>query len=762
MKDGHVKNLIKRSMLFAVATLTLTMSGGGGIAEAVSDSARTKVNFDVDPVISITAPESGNLEDPNNPGQPISPTQDGTIATFSEAVTVSTNNLTGYKLLMSMGTGSSNNALVSTTTPSNTIPSIAIDTTTTLANLPPNTWAYTLESGASATYRSLPDPLATQQDQKQHTIKADGQMGTETTNVSFATKVDMRKSAGVYQNSILYTATANDPPVLAPHALLCSNGNLEFVYDINHYNVGDPCISNDTPVINNTDTITKVYDTEHNPSHPFPYNPQSSSDIPWHSNNAITSANFSPSFYNYQPISTAFWFSSDTYLSTITNAQNFNISQVTDMYYMFAHAGRDASSFSLDLSGWNTSNVIDMSEMFTYAGRDASSFSLDLSGWNTSNVTDMSNMFARAGSDASSFSLEGLSNWDTSNVTRMYSMFFVAGVRSSSSFSLDLSSWDTSNVTNMNSMFYQTGFYASSFSLDLSSWDTSNVTNMSYMFYQTANSSPSFSLDLSSWVLSQAADVNINMSYMFYSAGRDASSFSLDLSSWDTSNVTNMSHMFDSAGRDASSFSLEGLSSWNVSNVTNMSYMFSDAGNSDSFSSLDLSGWVLSQAADVNINMSYMFYSSGVSTIYVGDGWNTSRVTNGYYMFFNATKLVGGQGTTYSPYHTDAEYARIDNPAAGQPGYFTGPINPTPIGGNTIDNVHNTYNNTSGSSDDGTTGITTADGYVAPQGVVNASANSSPNWFLIICLVVLSLGLLALIIFLIWKLRKQKKTATSA
>lgn len=40
-------------------------------------------------------------------------------------------------------------------------------------------------------------------------------------------------------------------------------------------------------------------------------------------------------------------------------------------------------------------------------------------------------------------------------------------------------------------------------------------------------------------------------------------------------------------------------------------------------------------------------------------------------MFEGATSLVGGAGTAYDANHIDGEYARIDRPDIGQPGYFT-------------------------------------------------------------------------------------------
>ena len=64
-----------------------------------------------------------------------------------------------------------------------------------------------------------------------------------------------------------------------------------------------------------------------------------------------------------------------------------------------------------------------------------------------------------------------------------------------------------------------------------------------------------------------------------------------------------------------------------------------------------------------------------ITSIYVGDNWNTSNVTLSTSMFGYSRKLVGGSGTTYDVSHTDVEYARVDDPDNGKPGYFTLKIN---------------------------------------------------------------------------------------
>ncbi|MDA8895495.1 BspA family leucine-rich repeat surface protein [Flavobacteriales bacterium] len=167
---------------------------------------------------------------------------------------------------------------------------------------------------------------------------------------------------------------------------------------------------------------------------------------------------------------------------------NWNVSNVTDMSYMF----EGASLFNSDISSWDVSNVTDMKYMF----RGVTNFDGDISNWDVSSVTDMNYMFR----DATNFDGD-ISTWDVSSVTDMNHMFAVT-----SNFNSDLSNWDVSNVLNMHSMFGD----AYGFNQDLSSWDVSSVINMPHMF----NNATSFNQDLSNWDISSVTD----MTWMFINA----------------------------------------------------------------------------------------------------------------------------------------------------------------------------------------------------------------------------------------------------
>ena len=332
-------------------------------------------------------------------------------------------------------------------------------------------------------------------------------------------------------------------------------------------------------------------------------------------------------FYNFQSV-------------TSLDLSHFDTSKVTNMSFLF----REMKSItSLDMSHFDTSKVKNMSAMFY---KMVNVTNLDVSHFDTSNVTNMYGMFCNM---ANVTNLD-VSHFDTSNVTNMSSMF--DGM--SSITSLDVSHFNTTNVTNMSSMFREMSGLTS---LDVSHFSTSNVTDMKSMFNGMSNLT---NLDLSSFDTSNVT----NMESMFF---KMSSLTSLDVSNFDTSNVTNMYDMFSAGTGSASNCysslkSIDGLKSFNTSKVTNMSYMFMGA---CALTELDLSSFDTSNT----VNMKSMFdHALSVNKIYVGNNWSSTQSDT---MFANCYNIVGGSGTTYNSKHVGAEYARVDDPENGKPGYFT-------------------------------------------------------------------------------------------
>ena len=350
------------------------------------------------------------------------------------------------------------------------------------------------------------------------------------------------------------------------------------------------------------------------------------------------------------------WFDTDTIYIHATSKLLFN-EDASLSFYGFENIE------DIDLSLFDTSNVTNMGGMFF---RMSGLTNLDLSNFDTSNVTKMFGMFWGMNS---LINLD-LSNFDTSNVTNMYGMFS----EMSSLTNLDVSNFNTSNVTNMDAMFYGMSGLTN---LDLSNFNTSNVTNMHSMFNGMSGLTD---LDVSNFNTSNVTD----MGYMFYGM---SSLTNLDVSNFNTSNVTYMGYMF----YRMSSLSNLDVSSFNTSNVTNMNGMFSgmsgltnlDVGNFDTSNVTDMGEMFYGMSSLTNLdvgnfntsnvtNMDAMFYGmSGVSKIYVGNYWSVNNVSESINMFKYCSNLVGGSGTTYDSSHIGKEYARVDDPQNGKPGYFT-------------------------------------------------------------------------------------------
>ena len=200
-------------------------------------------------------------------------------------------------------------------------------------------------------------------------------------------------------------------------------------------------------------------------------------------------------------------------ITDIPNIGQWDVSQVTNMRYMFFFA-RYANP---EIGQWNVSNVEMMDCMFRYA----SAFNQDIGDWDVSGVTTMAGMFEYAG-----IFNQDIGDWDVSNVINMGSSKFgssyVAGgmFQNAVEFNQDISRWDVSRVENMAMMFRST----EAFDQDISDWDVSNVTDMTCMFYYAL----SFNQDISDWNISRVK----NMADFLYGVTMSTENYDAILTNW--------------------------------------------------------------------------------------------------------------------------------------------------------------------------------------------------------------------------------------
>ena len=236
-------------------------------------------------------------------------------------------------------------------------------------------------------------------------------------------------------------------------------------------------------------------------------------------NGTIVHIVFDKSFSTYTPTSLRSFFSSLTYLKTITGLEYLNTANVTDMSYMFLGCKKLTS---LDVTKFNTAKVTNMSNMFANCSKLTS---LDVTKFNTEKVTGMYYMFY----GCSKLTSLDVTHFNTANVTNMSNMFWGC----SSLTSLDVTHFNTAKVTNMRYMFYNC---SSLTSLDVTKFNTEKVTNMSNMFY---NCSKLTSLNVTKFNTEKVTD----MSFMFSGCSTLTTIYVNDKFVIDK--VTNGSSMFD-------------------------------------------------------------------------------------------------------------------------------------------------------------------------------------------------------------------------
>lgn len=166
---------------------------------AQAEQATSKVKLTVNPVISISLQNTLNVD--------VLPTQDGTFSSNTAALSVSTNNETGYSLYMATSNGE--NTLTSQNPGTSSVISAVNsgDNGVTSANFTNNTWGYNLsqDSVSDATaYQAVPTANG-----DTALISTSSPTEADTYNLTFGTKVDTSLPSGTYSNDVVVSVVAN-------------------------------------------------------------------------------------------------------------------------------------------------------------------------------------------------------------------------------------------------------------------------------------------------------------------------------------------------------------------------------------------------------------------------------------------------------------------------------------------------------------------------------------------------------------------------
>ena len=166
---------------------------------AQAEEAESKVSLSVAPVISLSLQDTVAVE--------VTPTQDGTFSSNTAALSISTNNETGYSLYMATGNGK--NTLTSQNPGTSSVISAVNggEDGVASANFDNNTWGYNLSQEAvsdATAYKAVPTATG-----DTAIISTESPTEADTYNLTFGTKVDTSLPSGTYSNDVVVSVVAN-------------------------------------------------------------------------------------------------------------------------------------------------------------------------------------------------------------------------------------------------------------------------------------------------------------------------------------------------------------------------------------------------------------------------------------------------------------------------------------------------------------------------------------------------------------------------
>ena len=427
----------------------------------------------------------------------------------------------------------------------------------------------------------------------------------------------------------------------------------------------------------------------------------------------IQKAEVDESFKNARPTSTVYWFSCYK-LTELTGLHYLNTSEVTDMSYMFC----GCKLSTLNLIYFDTSKVTNMEYMFSSCSK---LITVNVSSFNTSNVTNMTRMF----NWCTELTYLNLASFDTKKIEDLgfVDMFFYCSKLQTIYVSSDWRDIGCSMFQECNQLVggegtrYEDYKWSTEFAhVDGGTSKPGYFTQIPSGYAVFANGTLTFyndgkmnmkegekylmnvGMDIPLWYKEKESIKNVVFDSSF-AESRPVSTYGwfndcVNLTEFEgmqylnTSKVTNMETMFSGCGLLTSI----DLSYFDTQKVTSMRCMFISC---VSLQSLNLQSFNTSNVTD----MRGMFEGCAeLVKIYVGTGWNTSKVTESSVMFFRCSKLEGEQGTSYieGAWETyDCSYAHIDG-GESNPGYLSSKSYNLWIDGVQVTSVNN--NNIGGGS----------------------------------------------------------------
>lgn len=342
---------------------------------------------------------------------------------------------------------------------------------------------------------------------------------------------------------------------------------------------------------------------------------------------------------------------------------SFNAPELVNMEYMFASSAVQEIDLSNNIYTPKLNNITKLFSNDVYLSK------ISEINFNTENITSMREIFFQAGAERKEAEFNFGPQFSFNKTTETYRMFGEAGAKK-----IKFANFNAPELTSMESMFEKSKVKEVSFP---SNTNTPKLTNIYAVFSNSTDFEENYVMHFP--ITTEKLE---NMSYAFYKFTGET----VDLSNFDTRNLTTMAFAFRGSkikNLDFSNKNLESmvdmthafsfcqkLQSINLSGTrtSNKLKKLEETFGSSTMDVVDLSGFDTSGVTTVI----YLFETApNIKTIYVSEKFVIDPSIPDKDMFEADTKLVGGQGTTYNNSYMRKEYARIDDPSNGKPGYFT-------------------------------------------------------------------------------------------
>jgi len=333
----------------------------------------------------------------------------------------------------------------------------------------------------------------------------------------------------------------------------------------------------------------------------------------------VTSVSFADSFAQYQPKSCHRWFDGFANVTAFAGLDNIDVSEATDLAYLFAGC---ASVESLDLADFNTANVVDMTGMFD-------------------SCTALTTVYATGGFSTSALTNAEAFVFNTNpNLVGGKGTAYADANRGAAYARLDKAPSAPGYFTRLPEA--------------VAVWSSATKT-LTFRY-----DAEDYGVKGTDWfsVSDQQKD---GLAYPAHRSRADVAENVVFDASFATFRPTTCQNWFSTF---AVLKSVTGLENLNVSETVNFTAMFKGCGE---LTALDLSTFAPAQAK----YMSKMFENCAkLKCIEASDRFQLPLVEQSASMFAGCTALVGGAGTVYDAGEVDMLRAVVDSPE--MPGYFTG------------------------------------------------------------------------------------------